>query len=123
MMKWSWLFDSRTQWLGFALGALIVLLGTLMPASSLGSPPGSDKLHHILGFGCWAGLCAFGPSKRFYSLAILIVFAGGLIEIIQPYVNRYGDWYDFLADAIGVALACVFHLIVCFFQKRGTDTA
>ncbi|MBJ7549638.1 hypothetical protein JHD44_03000 [Marinomonas ostreistagni] len=122
-MKWSWLFDSRTQWLGFALGALIVLLGTLMPASSLGSPPGSDKLHHILGFSFWAGLCAWGPSKRFYAFACLIVICGGMIELIQPYVNRIADWKDFIANTVGVSIACFLHLTLTFFKKRGTDTA
>ena len=29
---------------------------------------------------------------------------GGLIELIQPYVNRYGEFSDFLADAAGAAL-------------------
>ena len=27
---------------------------------------------------------------------------GGVIEMIQPYVNRYGEWLDFFANTIGV---------------------
>ena len=42
---------------------------------------------------------------------IILGFAlySGLIELIQPLVNRYGEWMDFLANVcgllIGIALA------------------
>ena len=29
---------------------------------------------------------------------------GGVIEIIQPYVNRNGEWLDFFVNTIGVIL-------------------
>lgn len=123
-MFWHhWLFSTKTQWLGFALGALAVSLATLMPASTLGTPPGSDKLHHVLGFAFWAILCAFGSTRRYLSMAIFITLCGGLIELIQPYVHRRGEWGDFWADCIGVGLASVLHLVIRFLHKRGLDSA
>jgi uncharacterized membrane protein HdeD (DUF308 family) len=31
-----------------------------------------------------------------------MVSLSGIIELIQPYVNRHGEWLDFLANTIGV---------------------
>ncbi|CUB02253.1 hypothetical protein [Marinomonas fungiae] len=117
------LYSSKAQLLGFLLGAVTVSLATLMPASTLGTPPGSDKLHHVLGFAFWTLLCAFGPTRRFILLALTIVLCGGLIELIQPYVHRRGEWDDFWADCAGVGLAALVHCLVYLIKKRGTDTA
>lgn len=118
-----WLYSPKAQLLGFLLGAVAVSLATLMPAATLGTPPGSDKLHHVMGFAFWTTLCAFGPTRRFLLLAVVIALCGGLIELIQPYVHRHGEWGDFWADCIGVGLASVLHLILCYVKKRGMDTA
>lgn len=117
------LFSARTQWIGFILGAVIVLIATLLPMQQIVSAPGSDKIHHILGFAFWASLCAFGPSKRFLGFALIIIACGGLIELIQPFVNRRAEWNDFWADVAGVASASVFHFLVIYLKRRGTDTA
>ncbi|MBM6551897.1 hypothetical protein [Marinomonas ostreistagni] len=122
-MKIAWLFTPKAQLLGFCLGAVIVLAGTLAPAAELVPVPGNDKTHHILGFLGWAGLCALGPTRRFVAFAIVIALMGGLIELIQPYVNRHADWYDFWADTLGVALAFIVHGVACWIKARGTDSA
>lgn len=119
----AWLFSSRTQWLGFILGALIVGIGTLTPLSQLADAPGSDKTHHIIGFGGWALLCALGHARRFYWMALSIALMGGVIELIQPYVNRYGEWNDFWADLFGVLLAILIRRLIRPYLLRGTDTA
>ncbi|NVK72102.1 MAG: hypothetical protein HWE24_01375 [Oceanospirillaceae bacterium] len=100
------------QTAGFMLGALIISLSTLMPLEQLPTAPGSDKLHHVLGFAFWALLCALGPKKRFTYMALFIIFWGGAIELIQPYVNRYTEWLDFYADALGVILIIMARLLI-----------
>ncbi len=35
---------------------------------------------------------------------------GGLIEIIQPYTGRLGEWKDFQADVVGALLGVLFGL-------------
>jgi len=89
---------------GFFIGGLIISLATLLPAENLPPTPGSDKLHHVIGFGGWAFMCAFGPFKRFAYMTLFIIFWGGMIELIQPSVNRYGEWLDFYANAFGALL-------------------
>jgi hypothetical protein len=105
------------QAVGFVLGAIIISLATLTPADFLPPAPGSDKLHHVIGFGGWALLCAFGPVKRFLCMALFIAFWGGMIELIQPSVNRYGEWLDFYADTLGVVLIVAGRLLTVYFIK------
>ena len=123
MLGTQWLYNARLQYLGFTLGATIVMLATLLPASNIVSPPGSDKLHHVLGFAFWAGMCAWGSSRRYFFLAFVIISLGGMIELLQPLVRRQGEWNDFWADTAGVALATLFHLFIRYLKGRGTNTA
>lgn len=37
-------------------------------------------------------------------IAIAALGYGGFIEIVQPCVNRYGEFNDFVADGIGVCI-------------------
>ncbi|WP_425641180.1 hypothetical protein ACPUEK_14580 [Marinomonas gallaica] len=123
-MAWcQWLYSARTQYLGFTVGAATVLLATLLPVSDIATPPGSDKLHHVLGFAFWASLCAWGSSLRYFVFASIIIALGGAIELIQPFVHRHGEWNDFWADTAGVALASLLHLVIRHVKKRGTNTA
>ena len=39
---------------------------------------------------------------------------GGVIEIIQPYANRYGEWDDFAANGAGVMMGAILGL---FFSR------
>ena len=103
---------------GFILGGLTISLATLLPADSLPPAPGGDKLHHIIGFGGWTLMCAFGPFKRFVYMTLCIIFWGGAVEIIQPYVNRYGEWLDFYADAFGALLVLIIRFSARSFVTR-----
>ncbi len=49
------------------------------------------------------------------------ILYGGLIEIMQSTLTtcRFGDWWDFVADAIGVAIAFPIAYLVChWIEKR-----
>lgn len=109
---YQFISSPATQTAGFILGGLIISLATLLPAEALPPAPGGDKLHHIIGFGGWALMCAFGPVKRFSYMALCIIIWGGAIELIQPSVNRYGEWLDFYADALGVVIVFVIRFIL-----------
>ncbi len=123
MHRFNWVFSHHAQFLGFALGAILISVATLTPADHLPPVSGSDKLHHVIGFGGWALMCMFGPSKRFFLFLAIIIAWGGAIELIQPYVNRYGEWLDFYADAFGALLTIPLHLLMRRFCQRGIDTA
>lgn len=57
------------------------------------------------------------PSKRLIigMLAVTIgIFYGGIMEILQHYIfiNRSGNWYDFVANAFGAILGVLFYPFV-----------
>ena len=49
---------------------------------------------------------------------MLYICLGGVIELIQPYVNRYGEWLDFIANVTGVLIGSVFGLLANKFIKH-----
>ncbi|MCW8941274.1 MAG: VanZ family protein, partial [Flavobacteriales bacterium] len=56
----------------------------------------------------------------FFSISFSIIM-GGLIEVLQEYVfiNRYGDWYDFIANSLGAIIGVIgFYSMRKFFVNR-----
>ena len=80
-----------------------------------------DKLVHLVIYAMLSGLILLGFLKNQKTTTlycwISIVFAsayGGIVELLQQYIfiNRYGDWYDFLANTLGAILGIVIMKIV-----------
>jgi hypothetical protein len=84
------------------LGSLIAVL-TLAPVSAA-SVPGSDKLHHVLGFAALSFPLPFARPKLALPIVLGVATYGGMIELIQPYVGRQAEWGDFLADVAGAIM-------------------
>jgi len=99
----------RLQLIGVAmtilLGIVIAVL-TLAPVSSR-DVPGSDKLHHVLGFAALAFPLPFARPRLAIPVVLGVIAYGGMIELIQPYFGRSAEWGDFLADILGAALGGV----------------
>ena len=105
----------RPYWLAITLFILFVITFlSLLPMDELPKVAGSDKLHHLLAY---AGLMFWvALRKPRYWLALLFFFMawGGAIELIQPYVNRYAEWLDFLVNSVGLLLGV---LVGFMFRK------
>ena len=92
--------------LSLFLLAIITVL-SLSPLPELPKVPGGDKLHHLVAYASLAipiaiaGTRRKGHPKLIMVLLFYILWSGG-IEILQPYLNRYGEWPDFFANALGV---------------------
>lgn len=84
--------------------AAIIGYLSLSPLQTLPAAPGSDKLHHFIAYAalCFPLLLKDAKLVR-YVLPAAIAY-GGLIELVQPSVNRYGEWGDFMANAMGCFL-------------------
>lgn len=113
------------SWPPAIIAIIIFYLCCLIPANDIPEVQftffvPNDKIVHFLMYFGLAGVASFNyiyaRSGRIIILK-LIVFAifipiiyGGLIEIIQNnyFPDRSGDWYDFLADALGALASLPF---------------
>ena len=101
--------------------ALIICLGTLTPLSQAVDVPGTDKWYHLLAFAALTYPLA-AASRRCWLLIIVFGLSfGASIEIIQPFVNRFGDVADFTADAVGVLIGFLFGVIGYFLKLKNEN--
>ena len=81
---------------------LVIAFLSLYPLPKLPEFQGTVKTYHLVDYFLLelpSGLKK--PNKWVLFIFFFIIF-GGVIEMIQPYVNRYGEWWDFFANTIGV---------------------
>ncbi|MFC3170341.1 VanZ family protein [Paracoccus fontiphilus] len=88
------------------LVAAVISVLTLTPISAppLGPISHSDKIYHALAFaGLALPLSFFRPGWLFVTVSVYAGF-GGIIEILQPFVEREGDIADWIADLMGIGI-------------------
>ena len=101
--------ERRAMW-RLLLAALLVVITwlALIPAPPKMITTGWDKSNHALAFAslAFASAWAIWPRPRQWPFLFIAVLAyGGAIEIAQSYLPpREGDWFDLLADGVGVSL-------------------
>jgi len=100
LVKCYWVFITI-----FLLTTIATL--SLWPAEHLPHVPGSDKTHHFISYGALMFPVALRKPKHWLWIALGFAAFSGAIELIQPYVNRYGDWLDMAANVAGLACGIV----------------
>jgi len=93
----------RGHWL--LLSALLLAVITtlsLLPLPALPEVPGNDKIHHYLAYASLMLPLALRRPTGWLLIGLLFLAWSGVIELIQPYVNRYGEWADLAANAAGL---------------------
>lgn len=110
------LFFIKTNWAVFTLITLAAITTlSLWPLDELPSIPGTDKTHHIIAYAFLMLPTALRkPNKWLLFGLFFIVYSGG-IELLQPYVNRYGEWWDMGANTAGVVLGVIIAGLLNFF--------
>jgi VanZ family protein len=101
----------RRTWL--CIGVIMVLVITvacLLPARELPGVGMSDKTEHFLAFGAvafWFG--SIVVRRDLHWVALAVVGFGSLIEVAQGAMGlgREADWFDVLADMLGVLIGAV----------------
>lgn len=81
--------------------ALAIAYLSLSPLETLPPAPGGDKLHHFIAYAVLCFPLLFKDEKLARYVLPLGMAYGGVIELIQPFANRYGEWLDFGANAAG----------------------
>jgi len=94
----------------------IVTTASLLPLSALPDVSGSDKTHHLVSYALMALPVSLFRPKFWLFFIVFIVVWSGVIELIQPFVNRYGEWLDLLANVTGVFVG---YLIAYFLKFAG----
>lgn len=93
----------QKYWLHLTL-LLLVSIATLSlwPAAYLPDVPGTDKTHHLIAYAALMLPTALRKPKYILAISVGFLAFSGAIELIQPYVNRYGEWLDMVANTTGV---------------------
>ena len=98
----------RTNWVAFTLLTLVAITAlSLWPLENLPSVPGTDKTHHFIAYAILMFPTALRKPDKWIMLGLLFIAYGGAIELLQPYVNRYGEWPDMLANTVGLACGLI----------------
>jgi VanZ family protein len=97
---------------------LIITTLSLWPLDNLPPVPGSDKTHHLIAYAALVFPIALRKPNRWMLLVAFFIFYSGLIELAQPYVNRYGEWLDILANTAGIVCGITLATVIKTFSKR-----
>jgi len=109
----------QTKWVALTVIFLAAITAlSLWPLEELPSLPGTDKMHHLVAYAVLSLPMALRQPARWTLIGLLFVVYSGVIELLQPYVNRYGDWNDLLANAAGVACGLIAARLVNVLGSR-----
>lgn len=100
LIKQYWLFSTL-----FILTLIIIL--SLRPLDALPAVPGTDKIHHFIAYAVLMLPTGIKKPKHWLLITLLFVVCSGAIELIQPYVNRYGEFEDMVANVTGLGCGLI----------------
>ncbi|PCJ26805.1 MAG: hypothetical protein COA97_05280 [Flavobacteriales bacterium] len=111
------------------LWLLIILVLSGYPGNHLPKLPvwQFDKLIHSIIYAILSICMAIAFNKQYVTtnnrlqigiiIVLICVFYGGLMEILQNsiFINRSGNWYDFIANTIGAIIGVLIYPLVANF--------
>lgn len=98
----------KTHWMAIALTLLATItLLSLWPLQNLPPIPGTDKTHHLIAYTALMFPVALRKPQGWLLMGLGFVVYSGAIELLQPYVNRYGEWLDLAANTAGIVCGAV----------------
>ena len=104
----------------------IVTVASLTPLPALPDVPGTDKMHHVIAYALIALPVSIVRPKFWWRFLMGVFLWSGAIELIQPYVNRYGEWLDLLANFsgvfVGVGLSIIIMSLLNYFSIKKSST-
>tara|TARA_B100001113_G_C20574309_1_gene390351 strand:- start:7 stop:378 length:372 start_codon:yes stop_codon:yes gene_type:complete len=91
---------------------IIITFLSLYPLQEQPNIPGSDKIHHLIAYSALAIGVGLRRPSNYFLIIIFFSFYSGLIEIIQPYVNRFGEIEDFLFNNLGIFIGLSLGIVI-----------
>jgi hypothetical protein len=106
----------KTNWVAFTLFTLAVITTlSLWPPEKLPSVPGTDKAHHLIAYTVLMFPTALRKPNKWIMFGLLFIAYSGVIELLQPYVNRHGEWLDMATNAMGVVCGLIIAELTNYF--------
>lgn len=112
----------KHHWIACTVALLgVITFLSLWPLPELPELPGNDKTGHFITYATLMLPAAIRRPKYWLLYGLLFIAYSGVIELIQPFVNRYGEWLDLAANTTGILLGAVVGRSIDFilFGKRG----
>ena len=91
---------------------ILITLLSLYPLQEQPNIPGSDKIHHLIAYSALAIGVGLRRPSNYVLIIIFFSFYSGLIEIIQPYVNRFREIEDFLFNNLGILIGLTLGIFI-----------
>ena len=91
---------------------------SLYPLPELPKEMGSDKIHHLIAYCSLTFSIAIVQPCHFKKLILFFLIYGGFIESIQPYVNRHGEFLDFIYNTTGIFISLIIGYLFNKYHKK-----
>ena len=91
---------------------IIITFLSLYPLKEQPSIPGSDKIHHLIAYSALSIGVGLRKPSNYLLIIVFFSFYSGLIEIVQPYVNRFGEIEDFLFNNLGIFIGLTLGIVI-----------
>ena len=93
----------RKYWIFFTLFILtMITVLSLCPLEELPPVPGDDKTHHFIAYAVLMLPAAIRKPSYLPAIGLFFICWSGAIELLQPLVNRYRDFWDLAANVTGL---------------------
>ena len=112
MLKKTFLFFYENWKIYTLLILILITFLSLYPLKEKPSIPGSDKIHHLIAYSALAIGVGLRRPSNYVLIIILFSLYSGLIEIIQPYINRFGEIEDFLFNNLGILIGLTLGILI-----------
>ena len=83
---------------------VIISALSLYPLQNLPDLSSTDKLQHLIAYIFLSLSIGIKKPNKWLLFLILLMIYSGCIEIIQPYLNRYGEIADFFYNVLGLSI-------------------
>ena len=114
----------RTNWVAFTMvNLLIITTLSLWPLENLPSVPGTDKTHHLIAYAALMFPTALRKPDKWIMIGLLFIAYSGAIELLQPYVSRYGEWLDMAANTLGIICGLIVAELINRFSQIAPNRA
>lgn len=91
---------------------------SLLPLPALPPVPGKDKTLHLIAYVVLMFPVGLRRPRHITAIFLFFVCYSGLIELVQPYVNRYGEWQDLAANILGLSIGLLLAEILLWGKHR-----